>query len=122
MLILPPFTHEIGWFFGVSEASQSHIACVLGAGWPQDVANSWKNLKTYFRWLILPPFWHSSRWGVAVSEASQRHIACVLGAGWPQDEANSWKKLTVSFSRVSEEMLAARYGKQLEKAENYQFL
>ena len=56
------------------------------------------------------------------SEASQRHIACVLGAGWPQDEANSWKKLTVSFSRVSEEMLAARYGKQLEKAENYQFL
>ena len=66
--------------------------------------------------LILPPFTHEIGWSFGVSEASQSHIACVLGAGWPQDVANSWKKLTVSFSRVSEEMLAARYGKQLGKS------
>ena len=46
MFFLLAFGYDIRWCFAVSDASQKHTACALGAGWLQDVASSWKKVKT----------------------------------------------------------------------------
>ena len=85
------------------------------AGWPQDVANMRKKLKSLsfsrvsevalgplFRVPLLR-FGHEIRWCFAVAHVLQSHAFCDWRACWLQDVANLRNKLkSLSFSRVSE--------------------
>ena len=94
-----------GWrCFAVSEAVTKAYSLCFGAGWLQDVASSWKKLKTVSfnrvseRTLGIfgDSFCNLSAGNqVAFCRFGGGHkgIQPVLWAGWLQDVASSWKKL-----------------------------